>query len=332
MDFGMRPPEINSGHMFSGPGSGSMFAAATAWNGLSTNLYDMAADYRSVTAKLADGWQSPAATAMSRTATHYVGWLIDAAAQAQQAAAQAKAAASAFEAALAAMVPPPMIDANRRLTETLASTNLLGQISSAIADADADYEEMWAQDAAAMYAYAGASADASTVTPFTSPPAAARPAGHGQAGTPASGGWALQVAPEVISAGCQLMSTIPETLEALSSLPLTTFDKSLSSVTISLSKLSSLSAPLDFAINHLNCLNKAAALLSLLPNPGAVSGAAVTARSGRGTSVGTLSVPQAWTRGMTPSPVTVQPLRRGWVCEPIRSVEEAEPPRWPSSR
>ncbi|GAB4974592.1 hypothetical protein MAHJHV57_52090 [Mycobacterium avium subsp. hominissuis] len=33
-----------------------------------------------------------------------------------------------------------------------------GEVTPAVADADADYERMWAQDAAAMYAYARASA------------------------------------------------------------------------------------------------------------------------------------------------------------------------------
>ncbi|WP_264069201.1 PPE family protein, partial [Mycolicibacter terrae] len=33
MDFGMLPPEVNSGRMYVGPGSSPMMAAATAWDG-----------------------------------------------------------------------------------------------------------------------------------------------------------------------------------------------------------------------------------------------------------------------------------------------------------
>nr|WP_305021889.1 PPE domain-containing protein [Mycobacterium tuberculosis] len=33
MDFGALPPEINSGRMYCGPGSGPMLAAAAAWDG-----------------------------------------------------------------------------------------------------------------------------------------------------------------------------------------------------------------------------------------------------------------------------------------------------------
>ena len=88
-----------------------------------------------------------------------------------KAAAQAREAVRAHETAYcAAMVPPPLIDANRALRASLASTNHLGQTSASIADADAEYERMWAQDADAMYAYAGSSATAATVTPFPSPP------------------------------------------------------------------------------------------------------------------------------------------------------------------
>jgi PPE-repeat protein len=34
MHFATLPPEINSGRMYSGPGSGSMISAATAWDEL----------------------------------------------------------------------------------------------------------------------------------------------------------------------------------------------------------------------------------------------------------------------------------------------------------
>jgi PPE-repeat protein len=236
------------------------------------------------------------------------------------------------------MVPPPVIEANRAQRRSLAKANCLGQTSPAIADTEAAYERMWAQDADAMYAYAADSADASTVTPFTSPPATtAGPARQGAAVTPASGAWRLIAAPEVISTGHQVISTIPEALQALSSSPLTTFDASLSSVTSSLSKLSSLSAPLDWAINYLNrlnkeaALNKAAAMRSLLTKPGGASGGGFTAGFGRGTSIGKLSVPGGWVTETTPSPVTAE-LQHGWVCEPVHLIKANEPPERPLSR
>ncbi len=329
MHFATLPPEINSGRMYSGPGSKSLISAATAWEGLAAQLYDMAADYSSVTSSLAQQWQGPASTAMTQAAVPHIEWLNTVAAQAEQVATQARTAASAYESTLAAMVPPAVIEANRTQRMSLVSTGRLGQTGPAIADIEAEYEQIWAQDADALYAYAGASADASTVTPFTSPPTTAGLACQDAAVTGASGTWALTAAPGLISAGYQVMSAIPEALEELSLSPLTTFDAFLSPVTSSLSKLNSLSAPSGFAISRLNSMNKAAALRSLFPKPRGVSGAAITAGFGRGVPIGRLSVPRAWTAATAPSAVTVQ-SKHGWVCEPIRLVEPSEPPLWPS--
>jgi PPE-repeat protein len=55
MDFETLPPEINSGRMYCGPGSGSIMVAATAWDQLAARLYDTAAYWRAVTSKLAQG-------------------------------------------------------------------------------------------------------------------------------------------------------------------------------------------------------------------------------------------------------------------------------------
>jgi PPE-repeat protein len=75
MDFEGVPPEIDSERMYSGPGSGSMSAATAAWDGLACRLFDVAASYRSVAARLVDGWQGPTATAMIQAAEPYIGWV-----------------------------------------------------------------------------------------------------------------------------------------------------------------------------------------------------------------------------------------------------------------
>jgi PPE-repeat protein len=50
------------------------------------------------------------------------------------------------------------------------ATNLFGQNTPAIAATETLYAEMWAQDSTAMYGYAGASASATTLPPFTPSP------------------------------------------------------------------------------------------------------------------------------------------------------------------
>ena len=135
-------------------------------------MYSAASDYGSVIANLTSGpWRGTASASMAAAAAPYVSWMSTTAAQAEQAAGQAKAAASAYESAFTSTVPPPVIVANRALLASLISTNILGQNTPAIAATEAHYAEMWAQDAAAMYGYAGSSSAASTLTPFADPPA-----------------------------------------------------------------------------------------------------------------------------------------------------------------
>jgi PPE-repeat protein len=171
MDFAFLPPEINSGRMYSGPGSGPMLAAAAAWDSLATELQATASSYGSVVTELTAGpWLGAASAAMTAAAEPYVAWIRSTAIQAEQTAVHAKAAAAAYEATFAAMVPPPLIAANRTLLQALIATNLFGQNAPAIAATETLYAEMWAQDATAMYGYAGASATATTLTPFTPAP------------------------------------------------------------------------------------------------------------------------------------------------------------------
>ncbi|OCB40035.1 hypothetical protein A5676_12295 [Mycobacterium malmoense] len=171
LDFGALPPEINSGRMYVGAGSGPLLAAAAAWDELAAELQVTGASYNSIIETLATGpWTGPSAIAMAAAAAPYVAWINATGAQAEAAGAQAKVAAGAYEAAFAATVPPPVIAANRALLATLIATNILGQNTPAIAATEAQYMEMWAQDAAVMYGYAASSATASQLTPFAEPP------------------------------------------------------------------------------------------------------------------------------------------------------------------
>jgi PPE-repeat protein len=178
MDFAFLPPEINSGRMYTGPGPGPMLAAAAAWDDLAAELSSTAASYASEVSALTSGaWQGPSSASMAAAAAPYVAWMNATAAQAEETGSQAKVAAAAYEAAFAATVPPPVISANRALLMMLIATNILGQNTPAIAATEAHYMEMWAQDAAAMYAYAGSSASAAQLTPFTEPPPTTNTAG-----------------------------------------------------------------------------------------------------------------------------------------------------------
>src|SRR6202167_4358394 len=178
LDFGALPPEINSARMYMGPGSSSFQVAASAWNGLAAELQSAAQGYETTITQLAsDEWTGPASAAMASAAQPYVTWMQETSAQAEQAAAQAQAAAAAYEQAFAATVAPPLVAANRAETAAAVQANVFGQYTPLIAPLEAQYGEMWAQDSAAMYGYAGQSAAATQVTPFASPAATTNPAG-----------------------------------------------------------------------------------------------------------------------------------------------------------
>jgi PPE-repeat protein len=171
MDFALLPPETNSGRMYVGAGSGPMLAAAAVWDEVATELHSAATSYESVISEVNAGlWLGAAATAMTAAARPYVAWMRSTATRAEQTAIQAKAAAAAYEVTFAAMAPPPVIAANRALLHALVATNLFGQNTPAIAATETLYAEMWAQDATAMYGYAGASASATKLTMFTPSP------------------------------------------------------------------------------------------------------------------------------------------------------------------
>jgi len=178
-DYAVVPPEITSTLMYTGPGSQSLVAAASAWDALAAQLDSYARGYSSVISGLqGEGWAGPASAAMAAAAAPYATWATTTGAHAEHAASQARAAAAAYETAHAAVVPPPVVTANRIQLQHLIHTNLLGQNAPAIAATEADYAQMWAQDTAAMHSYTASSAAATQVTPFTAPPTTTNPAGQ----------------------------------------------------------------------------------------------------------------------------------------------------------
>ncbi len=215
MEFGAIPPEVHSGLMYSGAGPGPLLAAAQAWAALAGELHAASAAYGSVITDLAGSWHGPSAMAMVAAATPYVEWIGATAVRVEHAAAQVAAAAAAYEAAFAAHVPPPVIAANRSLLLTLVATNLLGQNTPAIAATEALYAEMWAQDATAMYGYAGSAAAATRLSIFDPAPEATDLTAASTrmvAAAESAGTRAASAAPSRVS---QLLSAVPRALQNL---------------------------------------------------------------------------------------------------------------------
>ena len=193
---------------------------------------------------------------------------------------------------------------------------------------------MWAQDATAMYEYAGASAAASALPPFTSPPPTTNPAGlagqvaavaHASATTAGTG------TQTIMSTGSQLLSAVPNALQGLA-LPLpagTQLLSLLSPVNLAVASASTAitstgmagsyaglgyavhydpegASKLDAILERLRAVPEGSgtgALASLgSADPGAGGGAApvLPAGLGRASSIGALSVPPRWAAATPP--------------------------------
>jgi PPE-repeat protein len=164
MSFSLIPPEVSSALMASGAGSGPLLEAATAWDGLAADLEATATQYQTVITNLTTGpWLGSSSAQMAAATAPYIAWLQGTAATAAQTGTQATAAAAAYQSAYASMVPLPEILANRAELATLVANNFLGQNTGAIATNEAEYLDMWIQDALTMDTYQVNSAQASAL-------------------------------------------------------------------------------------------------------------------------------------------------------------------------
>lgn len=309
--FPWLPPELNSAMMFAGAGSGPLFAAASAWEGLAADLSSAASSFQSVVMGLTGGaWSGPASMSMAAAAAPYVEWLSAAAAQAESAGAQATVVAAAFEAARTATVPPAAVAANRTHLMTLVATNFLGQNTPAIFAAEFQYMEMWAQDVAAMFGYHGAATSAATTLPTFSAPSLSLAGLQGLLAAPLGA-----VAAPVQSAVAMISPAVSSVSTMASRLPLQSV---MQVAQMGMYPVSMMMSPLMMALNAARTpaagLASAAAPLASAPKfvgdvvPKGLGGAggglgglgAASAGLGKARMVGAMSVPPTW-QGSSPA-------------------------------
>ncbi|CKU46567.1 PPE family protein [Mycobacterium tuberculosis] len=326
VDFGALPPEINSARMYAGPGSASLVAAAKMWDSVASDLFSAASAFQSVVWGLTTGsWIGSSAGLMVAAASPYVAWMSVTAGQAELTAAQVRVAAAAYETAYGLTVPPPVIAENRAELMILIATNLLGQNTPAIAVNEAEYGEMWAQDAAAMFGYAATAATATeALLPFEDAPLITNPGGLLEQAV------AVEEAIDTAAAN-QLMNNVPQALQQLaqptkSIWPFDQLSELWKAISPHLSPLSNIVSMLN---NHVSMTNSGVSMASTLHSmlkgfaPAAAQavetaaengvwamsslgsqlgsslgssglGGGVAANLGRAASVGSLSVPPAW--------------------------------------
>jgi len=207
------PPEINAFRLtMMGAGPTAHVPVVAAYTDAAATHLEQATQQAVTTMATAPSFVGFGGAGMVSSATPMSAWMGAAGAHAGAAAATVQGAIAGYSTAVASTIPHPVVIENRLREAALVASNILGQNTPAIAEAEAEYAEFWAQNASAMMGYLAtttAAVDALSVpmaplTDMTDPVGAA----SGLAGLVSEGiGGGVQALGSGVSAGGQGVSS-----------------------------------------------------------------------------------------------------------------------------
>ena len=284
----------------SGPGPGSLLAAAGSWTSLSADYASAASELTSLLGAVQAGaWEGPTAEQYVGAHLPYLAWLTEASENSASVAAQHEVAAAAYTTALAAMPTMPELIANHAIHGVLLATNFFGLNTIPIALNEADYARMWIQAATTMAGYQAVSGTALASAPRTStaPPVLKTNSALSAAADPSSSG---NFFTEIFNQLVQLIQDPSGTISAILANPSTYFPLLFFiAYEVSTSIAASITYPLLTA-GAIMALVLPLALQQLLANPAGVLPALTAPAGGSPQSV----QPFQPAVGMAPAPAT----------------------------
>ena len=209
------PPEVNAFRLtMAGAGPTAHVSQVAAFETAAVTHTQQATQMAATAAATATSFVGAGGQAMLQCAAQQSTWMQTAGAFAQKSAATITEGTRQYGTAAASTIPFPTVVANRVREATLEATNIIGQNTPAIAEANAEYAEYWGQNAGAMMGYlAGITGLISSLgVPLPVMPGAANPAAPAAAGVAAAGmSLGLQGAGAALSGATQAGTTAATT-------------------------------------------------------------------------------------------------------------------------